>query len=118
MRDEMEGFKSGTINDAGKCQTAGRRGFGVPLSWDAVWVCRRHLRTDTISTASVRQVPPSLFPTSSPSPVTSALFVPSNSPENAGTRAFDGRRFFSSPDFLPQANYFRRVLFHQSGNRL
>ena len=40
----------------------GRRGFGVPLSWDVPWVCRRHIRTDTISAASVCPVPPTLPP--------------------------------------------------------
>lgn len=65
-------------------RTAGRRGFGVPLSWDVFWVRRRHMRTDTISTASVRRVPPFLFPTSSPSPAISVLLVPCTPPKMQG----------------------------------
>ena len=70
----MEGFRPGTINDAGIYRNGRPAGFRGPV---VLWVRRRHIRTDTISTASVRQLshppssrrphrPPSLPPSLSP----------------------------------------------------
>ena len=89
---------------------------GSQLFWDVPWGADAKCGQDTISSVTARQIPPSRRPHRSPSLPPSSLTA--IFPKNAGTRAFDGRRFFSSSNFVTEANYLGWVLFDQSRNRL
>lgn len=89
--DEMEGFKSGTINDVGKRRHGRPAGFRGPVVLglclgcvDAICGQIRYLRS-----LSVKSHPPSSRRPHPPSPLPLSL-SPATLPQNAGTRAFDG----------------------------